>query len=114
MLGGHFSWGESGSRLLIVNQIIRGGIGSPNTPYQRFGVSPEKMLATSRCKYIFKDPRETVHLFYCYKFFLRDTNAHCLIFSHNQPFRLGRGGMHMAGVLFFFMFSMLHPCFLKV
>jgi hypothetical protein len=23
--------------------------------------------------------------------------AHCLIFSHNQPFRLGRGGMHMAG-----------------
>ncbi len=23
--------------------------------------------------------------------------AHCLIFSLNQPFRLGRGGMHMAG-----------------
>jgi hypothetical protein len=23
--------------------------------------------------------------------------AHCLIFYHNQPFRLGRGGMHMAG-----------------
>jgi hypothetical protein len=23
--------------------------------------------------------------------------AHCLIFSHNMPFRLGRGGMHMAG-----------------
>ncbi len=23
--------------------------------------------------------------------------AHCLIFSHYQPFRLGGGGMHMAG-----------------
>jgi hypothetical protein len=37
---------------------------APNKPYQRVGVSPEKMLATSRCKYIFKDPRETVHLIF--------------------------------------------------
>jgi hypothetical protein len=29
-----------------------GGVGGPNTPYQRFGVSPEKILATYQCKNI--------------------------------------------------------------